>query len=548
MMLDLSPPLLAIYIPLIGALLIALAGRWPNLRETLTLGTAGALLYTVASIVPKVLAPNFWAAYAKAPALRLVEVLPGIFLELKVEPLGMVFALIAGTLWVLNSLYSIGYMRGNAEKHQTRFYVCFALAISSVMGLAFAGNLFTLFVFYEMLTLTTYPLVAHKGTAEALRSARTYLGILVTTSVCFLLAGIIATYAYTGDLAFRQGGVFTRALADGSLTAPTLGVLFVLYMYGIGKAALMPMHRWLPAAMVAPTPVSALLHAVAVVKAGVFSVVKVIIYTFGPLTLIGAGQGSWLIYMAGATILIASFIALFQDNLKRRLAYSTVSQLSYIIIAAALLSPLSLMAATLHIAAHAFGKITLFFAAGSIYTASHKTEISQLDGIGRRMPFTMAAFTIGALSMIGLPPTAGFISKWYLLSAAWETEYTFVVGVVVLSTLLNAAYFLPIIYRAFFRAPPPAGREHHGDHGAFAEDPEHPVDHPTAADGLFGDEADHSAAHHSHVHGHAHGAHGEAPWPIVVALCSTAAITVAFFFYSDLAIDLATQLRKGLLP
>ena len=240
---DLSPPLLAIYIPLIGALLIALAGRWPNLREGITLATAGALLYNVVGIVPRILADNFWTAYATSRPLRLIEVVPGVFLELKVEPLGMLFALIAGSLWILNSLYSIGYMRGNAERHQTRFYVCFALAISSVMGLAFAGNLFTLFVFYEMLTLTTYPLVAHKGTPEALRSARTYLGILVTTSVCFLLAGIIATYAYTGDMAFRPGGVFTKALASGSLTAPVLGTLFLLYMFGIGKSALMPVHR-----------------------------------------------------------------------------------------------------------------------------------------------------------------------------------------------------------------------------------------------------------------------------------------------------------------
>ncbi len=524
-MFDLSPPLLAIYIPLVGAFLIALSGRWPNVREGVTLTTAAALFWTVLGIVPKVLAPNFWAIYAKAPPLRLVEVVPGVFLELKVEPLGMIFALIAGSLWILNSLYSIGYMRANEERHQTRFYVCFALAISSVMGLAFAGNLFTLFVFYEMLTLTTYPLVAHKGTPEALRSARTYLGILVTTSVCLLLAGIIATYAYTGDMAFKPGGVFTRALASGDLGAPVLGTLFVLYMYGIGKAALMPMHRWLPAAMVAPTPVSALLHAVAVVKAGVFSVVKVIVYTFGPLTLISAEQGSWLIYVAGATILIASFIALFQDNLKRRLAYSTVSQLSYIIMAAALLSPLSIMAAALHIAAHAFGKITLFFAAGSIYTAAHKTEVSQLDGIGRRMPFTMAAFTIGTLSMIGLPPTAGFVSKWYLLGAAWETESSFVVTIIILSTLLNAGYFLPIVYRAWFRAPAKPV-QHHDD----------------AADGLFGDADDHSTAH---AH---HGEHGEAPWPMVVALCLTAAATVAFFFYADPAIDLAVQLRKGLLP
>lgn len=532
---DLSPPLLAIYIPLVGALLIALAGRWPNLREAATLVTAGALLWVVAGIAPAVLRPDFWAIYAKAPPLRVVEMLPGVWLELKVEPLGMLFALIASSLWILNSLYSIGYMRGNHEHHQTRFYVCFALAISSVMGLAFAGNLFTLFVFYEALTLTTYPLVAHKGTAEAIRSARTYLGILVTTSVCLLLAGMIATWAYTGDLSFRPGGVFQRALASGALTTPGFAVLFLLYMYGIGKAALMPMHRWLPAAMVAPTPVSALLHAVAVVKAGVFSVVKVIVYVFGPAALVAQGVGEWLIYVAGATILLASFIALFQDNLKRRLAYSTVSQLSYIVIAASLLSPLSITAAALHIAAHAFGKITLFFAAGSIYTAAHKTEISQLDGIGRRMPFTMAAFTIGALSMIGLPPTAGFISKWFLLSAAWETESSFVVVVVLLSTLLNAGYFLPIVYRAFFRSPP---------RHDF-------VGHQSTADGLFGDDRDHHddhgrpVPHGAHGH-HADGEHGEAPWPIVVALCCTAAATIAFFFYSDLAIGLATQLRSGL--
>ncbi|MCY0990061.1 monovalent cation/H+ antiporter subunit D family protein [Nannocystis sp. ILAH1] len=520
---DVSPQLLALYIPLLGALLISLAGRWPNLRELVTLLTAGVLLYVVAGMAPAVLADGFWASFAKAPGLKLAEVLPGVWLELKVEPLGMLFALIASSLWILNSIYSIGYMRGNHEKNQTRFYVCFALAIASVMGLAFAGNLFTLFVFYEALTLTTYPLVAHKGSAEAIRSARTYLGILVVTSVCFLLAGIIGTYVFTGgDMTFRPGGVFRRALADGSLTAPTLGILFVLYMYGIGKAALMPVHRWLPAAMVAPTPVSALLHAVAVVKAGVFTVLKVIVYVFGPAVLVRYGVGDWLIYVAGATILIASCIALFQDNLKRRLAYSTVSQLSYVIIAAALLSPLSITAAALHIAAHAFGKITLFFAAGSIYTAAHKTEISQLDGIGRRMPITMAAFTIGSLSMIGLPPTAGFVSKWYLLQATWETDAPFVLVVVILSTLLNAAYFLPIVYRAFF----------------VAEAKPHHEPHQSSADGNFGDHGDH--------HGHDAHDHGEAPWPVVVALSCTALATIVFFFYSDLAIGLANQLRSGL--
>lgn len=526
---DLSPPLLAVYLPLLGALLISLAGRFPNLRELVTLATAGTLLWVVAGMVPGVLADGFWASYASAPPTRIAEVLPGVWLELKVEPLGMLFALIASSLWILNSLYSIGYMRGNHEKNQTRFYVCFALAIASVMGLAFAGNLFTLFVFYEALTLTTYPLVAHKGTAEAIRSARTYLGILVVTSVCLLLAGILGTWVYTGDMTFRPGGVFTRALADGSLTAPVFGILFILYMYGVGKAALMPMHRWLPAAMVAPTPVSALLHAVAVVKAGVFTVLKVILYVFGPAALVHYGVGSWLIYVAGATIVLASCIALFQDNLKRRLAYSTVSQLSYVIIAAALLSPLSIAAAALHIAAHAFGKITLFFAAGSIYTAAHKTEVSQLDGIGRRMPVTMAAFTIGSLSMIGLPPTAGFVSKWYLLQATWETDAPFVLVVVVLSTLLNAAYFLPIVYRAFFVAEPKRDI----------------IPHLSSADGQFGDDVDEPHSHHGHAP-HAAPDHGEAPWPIVVALACTATATIAFFFYSDLAIGLAAQLRSGL--
>lgn len=501
------PPLLALMIPIIGAFLIGLLGKWPNLREAATLTTAVTLFGVVTGIYTGIIDPGYWSApaadfwtpTASTAPIVLAEMLPGVELSLKVEPLGMVYAMIASTLWILNSLYSIGYMRGNNEKHQTRFYICFALAIASVMGIAFSANMFSLFVFYELLSLTTYPLVAHKGTPEAVRSARTYLGLLVGTSVGLLLLGLIATYYITGDLTFQPGGVFTEVLANGTLSGVTLGILFFLFMYGIGKAALMPFHRWLPAAMVAPTPVSALLHAVAVVKAGVFSVVKVIIYLFGTASLVSTAQGEWLIYVAGATILIASCIALFQDNLKRRLAYSTISQLSYITIAAAMLSPMALMAAAMHIAAHAFGKITLFFAAGSIYTAAHKKNISQLDGIGRRMPFTMGAFTIGTLSMIGVPPTAGFISKWYLVSGAWETGYDFVLVVIVCSTLLNAAYFLPIVYRAFFKPPP---------------DDDHP--------------------------------HGEAPWPIVVAVCATAAGTVAMFFYPDVALELAKQIQRGL--
>ena len=377
--------------------------------------------------------------------------LPGLPIAFEVEPLGMLFALIASGLWIVNSLYSIGYMRGNDEAHQTRFYVCFALALAATMGIAFAGNLFTLFVFYELLTLVTYPLVTHHGTEEARRGGRVYLGLLLGTSI-----GLPAAGAGLHLAARRHDRLHARRHPRRQARHAGLAALLALCMFGIGKAALMPFHRWLPAAMVAPTPVSALLHAVAVVKAGVFSVVKVIVYVFGVDTWPGPASAApptgWSV-VAGFTIVAASVVALGADNLKRRLAYSTISQLSYVVMAAALLAPLSLVGAVLHIAAHAVGKITLFFAAGAIYTAAHKTEVSQLDGIGRRMPWTMGAFAIAALSMIGLPPAVGFVSKWYMLSGAMAAQHWLAVGVIAASTLLNAGYFLPIVYRAFFVAP-----------------------------------------------------------------------------------------------
>ncbi|MBP6776091.1 MAG: monovalent cation/H+ antiporter subunit D family protein [Piscinibacter sp.] len=484
----------ALLVPLAGAGLIALAGRAPNLRETITLVTAAALLACVLTLLPAVEA-------GMRPGFVVLDVLPGLAIAFEVEPLGMLFALIASGLWIVNSLYSIGYMRGNGEAHQTRFYACFALALAATMGIAFAGNLFTLFVFYELLTLVTYPLVTHKGSAEARSGGRVYLGILMGTSIVFLLPALVFIWHVAGTTDFAAGGILAGKLAPGALAA-----LLALCMFGIAKAALMPVHRWLPAAMVAPTPVSALLHAVAVVKAGVFSVVKVIVYVFGVDTLLAAGDGGgttasgWLVWVAGFTILAASVVALRADNLKRRLAYSTVSQLSYVVMSAAILAPLSLVGAIVHIAAHAVGKITLFFAAGAIYTAAHKTEVSQLDGIGRRMPWTMGAFAIAALSMIGLPPAAGFVSKWYMLSGAVASQHWVAVGVIAASTLLNAGYFLPIVYRAFFVAP--------GGH-----------------DG-------------SHEDGHAH---GEAPLPMVIALCVTAVATLLLFFLPDVPLALARQ-------
>ena len=480
---------LSLLVPLAGSLLIPLTGRWPNLREAVTLICAAVMFWLVLNIAPAVFA-------GARPAFTWIETLPGMPLRFEVEPLGMLFGLVASGLWIVNSIYSIGYMRGNHEKHQTRFYAFFALSLASAIGVAFAGNLFTLFIFYEALTLSTYPLVTHKGNDDAKRGGRVYLGLLLSTSIGLQLVAILWTWSLAGTLDFTPGGILT-----GAIEGPAVALLLLLFMYGIGKAALMPLHRWLPAAMVAPTPVSALLHAVAVVKAGVFTVVKVIVYIFG-LDLLRDSPGTdWLIYVAGASILIASVIALRSDNLKQRLAYSTVSQLSYVTMAAAILAPLSIVGAVLHIAAHAFGKITLFFAAGAIYTASKKTEVSELGGIGRRMPWTMAAFAIGSLSMIGLPPTAGFLSKWYMLTGAFQSEQMFAVAVIVLSTLLNAGYFLPIVYSAFFTRETviKTGRE----------------------------------------------THGEAPWPAVIALLITAAATIALFLYPAPALELGRAMAGG---
>ena len=476
---------LTLCLPLLAALAIWFVGNSPNQRDAVTLITAGALFLVVLAILPLVL--------ADLPVeLELLAPVPGLKIAFAVEPLGMIFAGVASFLWIVNSIFSIGYMRGNKEPRQTRFYVCFAIAIGATMGLAFSENLFTLFICYEILTLSTYPLVAHHKNDDARRAGRTYLGILLGSSIILFLPAIIATWVFTDTLSFATGGIMT-----GKVPHVIGSVLLLLYLYGIGKAALMPIHRWLPAAMVAPTPVSALLHAVAVVKAGVFTIVKVAVYIFGLDYLRELALADIALYLAGFTIIVASIVALRQDNLKRRLAYSTVSQLSYVILAALILSPLSTMGAALHIAVHAFGKITLFMAAGAIYTAAHKINVSQLDGIGKRMPWTMGAFTIGALSMIGLPPAGGFLSKWYILLGALEAEQMFALAVIVGSTLLNAAYFLPIVYAAFLKPEATDARDHE---------------------------------------------HGEAPLPIVMALVITASATILLFFFPDLALHLAGML------
>ncbi len=437
--------LAALTLPLVLTGVIGLVGRHANLRESVIILVAVATFGLVVSLVPDVSAGG-------RPSVTLFTVISGIDLAFSLEPLGLLFALVASGLWIVTSLYSIGYMRAHHEENQTRFYACFALAIFAALGAAMAANLFTLFVFYELLTLSTYPLVTHHGTEAARRGGRTYLGILLTTSVCFLLFAVIWTWRIAGTLDFQPSGILAGRASTG-----TIGVLLALFAFGTGKAALMPFHRWLPAAMVAPTPVSALLHAVAVVKAGVFTITKVIVYVFGIDLLGGNGASTWLMYVAAATILLASLVAMTKDNLKARLAYSTVSQLSYIVLGAALANASGILGGGMHIAMHAFGKITLFFCAGAIYVATHKTEISDMRGIGRMMPVTTFAFLIGAISVIGLPPMGGSWSKWYLALGAADAHQTLLVAVLMISSLLNIAYLMPLVARGFFLAPPGDG-------------------------------------------------------------------------------------------
>jgi multicomponent Na+:H+ antiporter subunit D len=432
---------LALLLPLAAVALTLFFSRHPNIRETAILLCGGATFYTLATLLPTVLAGG-------RPTFSLLEVIPGLSIQFTVEPLGMLFSLVASGLWVVVTLYCIGYMRTHDEKHQTRFYCCFGIAIFAAVGVALSGNVFTLFVFYEILTVSTYPLVTHHGTEKAMHGGRIYMGVLLSTSIAFLLLAIILTWFIAGTLDFRDGGILA-----GKASNLTLGLLLGLYAFGTGKAALMPFHRWLPAAMVAPTPVSALLHAVAVVKVGVFTILKVVVYIFGIDLLASTGISVWLMYVAAFTIIAASLIALSKDNLKARLAYSTVSQLSYIVLGAALANHAGIIGGGMHLAMHAFGKITLFMCAGAIYIAAHKTEISDMRGIGRRMPVTTFAFLIGSLSIIGLPPLGGSWSKLLLLLGAADAGQLLLIAVLMISSLLNIAYLFPIVIRGYYSQP-----------------------------------------------------------------------------------------------
>jgi multicomponent Na+:H+ antiporter subunit D len=429
---------------------ILIAGRNQNVREGVSIVAGAITAMLVLSFAPAVLNGHIYR-------YELFRILPGITVTFAVDGLGIIFAFIAPFLWVFATSYNIGYMRSLKEHAQTRYYFCFAIAIFGAVGVAMSANVFTLYLFYEIISIFTYPLVAHHQDEEGFYGAKKYLVYLMGTSKLFLLPAMILTYHLAHTLDFPLGdiknGIFT---AEVIAAHPNLVRLtYVLFIAGLAKAALMPFHNWLPSAMVAPTPVSALLHAVAVVKAGVFSVSRIILSGFGTDAMTSLGLSLPTAYVAGFTIVAASLIALTKDDIKARLAYSTVSQLSYVVIGVALAAPMAVQGGLMHIGHHAFSKITLFFGAGAIYVASHLKSIKMMNGLGRKMPWTFGAFGLASLSMIGMPPVCGFVSKWYLVNGALDQSQLVLLIALLCSTLLNAGYFVPIFYRAFFLAPDP---------------------------------------------------------------------------------------------
>jgi multicomponent Na+:H+ antiporter subunit D len=481
--------LITLLVPLMGTIGVLLYGKDENFREGISSVTSIVLFLLVASMIPAVLS-------GKTLVFQMFNILPGLSVTLRADAMSMIFALVASSLWTIAVFYSMGYMRAHNEHAQTRFNACFALAIFGAIGVAFSDNIFTMYLFYEIVSICTYPLVAHNQDEKGYSGARKYIIYLTTTAKLLFLPAMILIFVLVGNLDFANNT--TSGILPANIDKNLVLLLFLFCLFGLAKNGVMPFHHWLPGAMVAPTPVSALLHAVAVVKVGVFCTSRVMLYVFGTDMLHKFHLDVTGVCIVITTITLASIIALTKDNLKERLAYSTISQLSYILVGVFLLSNNGITGGVIHIANHAFAKITLFWCAGAIFIASHKTNISQLDGLAKKMPFTMGAFTIGAFSMIGMPLFAGFISKWYLLQGALDANQMLIVGFLLFSTILNAGYFIPPIYAAFFKKLPA---------GETSE-------------------------------------RAEAPWAMVIPIMLTASLTMYLFFNPSLFISLA----QAMLP
>jgi multicomponent Na+:H+ antiporter subunit D len=437
--------LITLLIPLIGTLGVMFMGKNENIREGVSSVASIILFLLVASMIPTVLS-------GKTLIFHMFSILPGISVTLRADAMSMIFALVASSLWTIAVFYSMGYMRAHHEPAQTRFNACFALAIFGAIGVAFSDNLFTLYLFYEIVSICTYPLVAHHQDTEGYNGARKYIVYLTTTAKAFLLPALILIYVLTGTLDFAPN--ISTGIFPPDVNKSLVIMLYIFCLFGFAKNGVMPFHHWLPGAMVAPTPVSALLHAVAVVKVGVFCTTRVMLYVFGVDTMHALNLGIPTAYFVGFTVIMASVLALSKNNLKERLAYSTISQLSYIIMGVALLTPAGIDGGLIHIVNHAFSKITLFFCAGAIYIAAHKKDISDMGGLGKTMPFTFGAFGVASLSMIGAPPVAGFITKWNLLVGSIQAHQIGILLILIASTMLNVGYFAPVTIKAFFGKRP----------------------------------------------------------------------------------------------
>lgn len=437
-------PLVMVLLSLTAALLIfPMPSDRVRLRAVVNLVAAGAKVLLVLTLVPVVVNADLRPQFA-------MPFLPGIDLVLRVDPLALLFAALSAVLWLLTTVYAIGYL--GRQEHRSRFFGFFGLCVTATVGLSFAGNLITFLVFYELLTLATYPLVAHWGNPQSLRAARIYLRYSLTGGLAVLI-GVVWLTIYSGPVDFVEGGA--EGVTELAASSPGVAaVIFVLLVAGLGvKAALVPLHGWLPGAMVAPAPVSALLHAVAVVKAGVFGIVRVVDDVFGLDVAADLGVLTPLLLVAAATILYGSYQALRQVDLKKRLAYSTVSQVSYVVLGLTLGTVVGTAGGVVHLVHQGVMKITLFFCAGLFAEVLRVSRVDRMHGLGRRMPLTSLAFTVAAFGMIGLPPTAGFVSKWQLGEGALASPHPWVLAVLVASSLLNAAYFLPLVYRMWFEEP-----------------------------------------------------------------------------------------------
>ena len=541
-------PILAVLLSAVTILLILASHRYPNVRESWSVLAAVGKFAVVVSMLPGVLDGTEYR-------WSMGEFVAGIEFALRADALGMVFALLASFLWIGTSFYAAGYMRGLDEHSQTRFFAAFAASLSAAIGIAFAENLLTIFLFYELLSVATYPLVAHDETDEARAAGRKYLAYTFLGGGVLVLAGTALVFALSGTVSFSAVAGQGTAAGLGDSSTALARAAFTMLAAGFGvKAALMPLHSWLPDAMVAPTPVSGLLHAVAVVKSGVFGIARLVLDVYEPALVAELGVGIALAAVAAVTLTAASIIALRADRLKRRLAFSTVSQLSYIVLGLGLVGPAAaanaglenvIKGGLLHIPAHGFMKLTLFFCAGIIHVETHTDYISEMDGIGKRMPLTMLAFAVAAAGMAGIPLVAGFVSKWFLLVGSVSAGQAVFAAVLLVSGVLNIAYFWPIVYGAFFEShdradskplvegpfggelfgpAAPSGGTAHTDggsrtdggteDGAGGDGHEHPQDSEHGKDshgGTHNPDGDHGKDGHSETHGH-HGGPGPGGW------------------------------------